>query len=106
MADLQKQSTAWAKFQGFKTHLPSSWDEKAVSDYHQILADFESAYGVDLAAFKIAADEMQPKLVGVSRIGISGSRRPPQYTDKRYCNEQVALRKLESVSLFLQDLKG
>lgn len=76
--------TTWPTFRNKARHgrnfsLPdlSSWNEKTVSECHQILTDFESAYGVELAAFRIADDEIQPKLVGASRIGFSGTRRPP-----------------------------
>lgn len=106
MADIQQQSSAWASFQAFKTHLPTaSWYEDDVSAYNQILVTFESAYGVDLSKYKITDDEMDFRKTGVSRIGISGTRRPPQFESKRSCKEKIALRKLESVSLILQDLK-
>jgi hypothetical protein len=105
MADIQQQSSAWASFQAFKTHLPASWYEDEVSAYNQIVVDFESAYGVDLCKYKIADDEMGFRKTSVSRIGFSGTRRPPQYASKCSCNKKAALRKLEALSLFLQDLK-
>jgi len=101
-----KQSVAWAQFEAFRSHPPIWWDEAGVGQFHGIVTALEDAYAVDLSSFRIPAAEVKPRVVGVSRIPRSG-RFPArtQMSDKRYCNEQFALRQVEGIVFYFQNLQ-
>jgi hypothetical protein len=73
--------------------------------FHEIVTALEQAYAVDLSSFRIPDSEMKRMIVGVSRIPRSGRRRPPQMSDERYCDEQVALRKVDGIVFYFQNLQ-
>ncbi len=49
--NLNKQSLAWARLQALRSHLPSYWDESAVSQFHEVVTEHEKAYALDLSSF-------------------------------------------------------
>jgi hypothetical protein len=105
MGDANKQSLARAGFGAFRSHLPHSWDESAVSQFHESVAALEEAYAVDLSSFKIQDADMKRITVGVSRIGHSGRRRAVQMSNKRYCDEPLALRRVDGIVFYFQNLQ-
>jgi hypothetical protein len=105
MDNANKQHLALANFEAFRSHLPNSWDENEVSRFHKIVTELEDAYGLDLSSFRIPDAEMKPVLIGVSRIGRSGQRRPSQYSGKKYCDDRVAQRKVDGIVFYFQNLQ-
>jgi hypothetical protein len=106
MDHTHKQSVAWARFEAWRSHPPHWWDEGAVAQFHGIVAALEEAYGVDLSSFRIPDAEVKPRIVGVSRAPRSG-RFPArkEMSDKRYCDEQFALRQMEGIVFYFQSLQ-
>jgi hypothetical protein len=105
MDHANKQRLAWTNFEAFRSHLPRSWDEDEVSRFHKIVSELEEAYEFDLSSFRISDAEVKPILIGASRIGRSGRRRPNQYSAKKYCDQEVALRKVNGVVFYFQSLQ-
>jgi len=105
MDDANKRSLAWARFEAFRSHLPQSWNANAASQFHETVTALEQAYAVDLSSFRISDSEMKRMIVGVSRSGRSGRRRPPQMSDEPYCDEQVARRKVDGIVFYFQNLQ-
>jgi hypothetical protein len=105
MDDANKQNLSWAQFQALRSHPPSSWDERTVSRFHEIVTALEDAYGVGLSPFRIPDVEMKRNIVGVSRIGYSGRRRSPQLSTERYCDESFARRQMEGIAFYFQNLQ-
>lgn len=106
MDDAKKESLAWARFQALRSHPPSSWDEGAVAQFHEIVTALEEAYAVELSSFRIPDAEMKPRIVGVWRASHSG-RFPArkQMSDKRYCDEQFVRRQMEGIVFYFQSLQ-
>jgi hypothetical protein len=78
----------------------------AVAQFHEIVTALEEAYAVDLSAFRIPDAEVKPRIVGVSPAPRSGrfpARR--QMSDRRYCDEQFALRQMEGIVFYFQSLQ-
>jgi hypothetical protein len=101
-----KQGLAWARFQALRSNSPNWWDERDVSQFHEIVSALEGAYAVNLSSFRIPNAELKPRIVGVQRAPRSGrfpARR--QMSDKRYCNEQFARRQMEGIALYFQSLQ-
>jgi len=105
MAAMEKQPLTWATFESFRSHLPKSWNQSEVGRFNKIVNDLEDAYAVDLSTFRIEDAEMKPRLIQVSRIGVSGHRRAPVYSDEKYCDEQVARRKIDGIVFYFQNLQ-
>jgi hypothetical protein len=105
MDDTRKQSLAWARFEALRSLPPRSWDETAVSQFHEIVTALEEAYAIELSSFRVPDAEMKRSIVGVSRRGYSGRSRPPQMSDKRYCDEQFVRRQVEGIVLYFRNLQ-
>ena len=106
LADIaNKRNLAWSRFASLRSDPPRSWDENAVSQFHQIVTDLEGAYAVDLSSFRVPDAELKNTIVGASRVGYTGRRRPAQMSDGRYCDEQVARRQLEGIAVYFQNLQ-
>jgi hypothetical protein len=103
--DANKQSLAWAHFLALRSHPPNSWDEGAVSQFHEVVAALEESYAIDLSSFRVPDAEMKRNIVGVSRMGLSGRHRPAQMSDKRYCDEHFIRRQIEGIVLYFQNLQ-
>jgi hypothetical protein len=103
--DANKQSLALARFEAFRSHLPHSWDEGAVSQFQEIVAALEEAYAVDLSSFRIRDADMKRITVGVSRIGYSGRRGPVQMSKERHCDERVARRQVDGIVFYSKNLQ-
>jgi hypothetical protein len=107
MNDEQKASTAWAKFLAFKENPPVTWNERTVSEYHEIMADLEAAFpSHDLSAFKIPDSRMQREIVGAQRAPRSGRamRGQVQYSSDRHCDVGYALRQIDSIVRYFENL--
>lgn len=104
--DINKQSLAWARFEALRSHPPQSWDESAVSQFHEIVSSLEEAYALDLSSFRVPNAEMKPRVVGVSRAPRSG-RFPGrvQMSDKPYCDEHFVQRQIEGIAFYFQNLQ-
>jgi hypothetical protein len=103
MVETDKQRQARAKFLALRTSPPNSWDERAVSEFHEIISLLEEAYTINLSSFRIPDAEMKRKTVGVSRIGYSGRRRPPQMSDKRFCDETFVRRRIDGIMSYFDN---
>ena len=87
MDDPQRQSSAWARFMELRNNLPRIWDTTAVSNFHEVLAALQEAFGEDLSAFRIPGAT-------------------PPLSNSAYCSEQVALQQLEGVHSYLQRIQS
>ena len=105
MDDARKQSLAWARFEALRSHPPRQWDETAVSQFNEIVTALEQAHSEDLTSFRIPDSHLKQRIVAVSRIGYRGRRRPPQMSEKRYCDEQFAQRQMEGIVFYFQNLQ-
>lgn len=105
MDNTNKQGLSWARFEALRSHPPPSWDEGAVSQFHEIITALEEAYAVDLSSFRVPDTEMKPIVVALSRArpGRYPARR--QMSDRRYCDEQFVRRQMEGIALYLQNLQ-
>ena len=107
MDDARRRGLAWAKFTALRNNLPRTWDETAVSDFHQILVGLQEAFGEDLSAFRITQDRMKPVPVNVQRQPRSGRPVPPPLMSQaRYCSVQFALQQVEGVYSYLEHLES
>jgi hypothetical protein len=103
--DGRKQSLAWARFEALRSHPPRLWDETNAAQFHEIVTALEEAYAVGLTSFRAPDAHLKQRIVGVSRIGYSGRRRPSQMSDERYCDEQFVQRKIECIVFYFQNLQ-
>jgi hypothetical protein len=107
MNDEQKQNTAWAKFLAFKANPPAIWDERTVSEHHQMIADLEEAFpGHDLSAFRIPDSRLERQVVGARRAPRSGRpmRGLVQWSSERYCDVDYALRQIDGIVRYFENL--
>jgi hypothetical protein len=106
MGDTHNPNVAWVRFVAFRNDQPHWWHEREVSQFHEVVAPLEDAYGVDLSAFRIPDSEMKPQIVGVQRAPRSG-RFPGrvQMSQKPYCDEQFARRQVEGIWLYFESLQ-
>src|SRR5271157_5692604 len=105
MDNTRKQGLAWARFEALRSLPPRSWDEAAVSQFHEVVTALEEAYAIELSSFRVPDAEMKRRVVGVSRIGYSGRSRPVQMSDTRYCDEQFVRRQMEGIVLYFRNLQ-
>jgi hypothetical protein len=114
-----KQSRAMAQFQAFRTSPPSSWDESAVSKFHEIVSALEEAFEMDLYAFRIPEAELkQYEDESGSTAWVDAGRhigRTPypghfpagkQMLEKRCCDENLAKQKIDGIALYFQYLSS
>jgi len=106
MDNHNQQSLAWAQFEALRIHQPKSWDEAAVSTFHEIVTSLEDGFGVDLSAFRVPATDMKPRTLGGSRASYSG-RFPArkQMSVQRYCDDAVIRRHIDGIALYFQSLQ-
>lgn len=80
---------------------PSWWDETAVLEYDNILADLQAAEpDKDFSGFRVPPGELAPRVTGFTR----GTRRAPGrtlYSSKLYCDDGRMMRRLEGVAAYL-----
>jgi hypothetical protein len=101
-----EQGISWAQFQAFRAHLPFYWDEDAVAQFHRVIEQLETSFGIDLQSFRIPDAEMKPRVISVRRASYSG-RAPGQrqLSEKLYCSDQFALRQIDGIVYFLEALQ-
>jgi hypothetical protein len=101
-----QQSLALARFEALRIHQPKSWDEGAVSTFHEIVASLEDAFGVDLSAFRVPAANMKPRTLGGSRAPYSGRFPARKHLSVQlYCDEVVIRRHIDGIVLYFQKLQ-
>ncbi|HME56749.1 MAG TPA: hypothetical protein VKF63_00305 [Terracidiphilus sp.] len=103
-----KQSLAMARFQAFRTSPPSSWDESAVSQFNEVVSALGEAFETDLSSFRIPESELkQYEDESGSTSWVDAGRFPArkQMSDKRYCDEKLAQRKIDGIVFFFQNLQ-
>lgn len=100
------QSLAMARFQAFRTSPPSSWDESTVSQFHEVVSALEEAFEADLSSFRIPETDLKPRVVSRRLASYSGLwPASKQMSDKRYCDEKLAQRKIDGIVLYFQNLQ-
>jgi hypothetical protein len=101
-----KQSLAMAQFQAFRSSPPTLWDEIAVSQFNEVVSVLEEAFEKDLSSFRIPEAELKPR-VGSSRRASYSGRFPAskQMSQKRYCDEKFAQRKIDGIVFYFQNLQ-
>jgi hypothetical protein len=105
MDNVRGKRLAWAKFSALRNNLPGTWDENAVSDFHEGLTALEQAFGEDLSAFRISEERMQPVPMNIQRQPPSGHPVPrPPLAKSRYCSGQFARQQVEGVHSYLERL--
>jgi hypothetical protein len=106
MDDAQKKSIAWARFLALQHHMPTSWNEGAVHEYHEIVAGLEEAWpGHDLSAFRIPDDRLKQRVIQAQRMSRRGVPGVRVMSNERYCDEQYMHRQIEGISLYFQNLQ-
>ena len=116
-----KQSRAMAQFQAFRTSPPSSWDESAVSQFHEIVSALEEAFEVDLYAFRIPEAELKQyedesgstawedagrQVDRFSRTPYSGHfPARTQMSDRRFCDVRFLQRQIDGIAFYFQNLR-
>lgn len=104
MDDFKKWHLAWAKFDALRLHPPTSWDESAVQQYHQIVTALEeAALGEDLSQFRIPDGELKHKVLSARRMGRSGTPGSKTLSTVRYCNEHYMRRQIEGISHYFHN---
>ena len=93
-------------FAGFKANLPQSVHEDHVQRYHEIVAILEQASGHDLSHFKIAADNLKPKITRVAMGGYGGGPGHVTYSDKRYCDSDYFRAQVDSLANYLRSIQN
>jgi hypothetical protein len=106
MDDDRKWHLAWAQLDAFQKNLPSLVEEKHVAEFHDILKLLDEATGEDISAFRIPDEEVKPRITGILRPAFSG-RRPghTSYSDKKYCDRNLMLRKIDAVYGYFKRLQ-
>ena len=101
-----EQSLAWARFQSFRSHPPSSGSQDEVAQFHDVVSALEKAFALDLSSFRIPDAEMRQQIVSFRRAPRSG-RFPAQtrLSDKRSCDVQLLLRQMDGIALYFQNLQ-
>ena len=97
MDDDRKWHLAWAQLDAFANNLPSSIEEKHVTEFHGILLLLHEATGEDIAAFNIPNDEVKRRITSIQRSGFSGKPGSVTYSTKKYCDRDLMLRKIDAV---------
>jgi hypothetical protein len=103
-----KQSLAMAQFQAFQTKPPSTWDESAVSQFNEVVSALEEAFETDLSSFQIPESELkQYEDESGSTSWVDAGRFPArkQMSQKRYCDEKLAQRKIDGIVFYFQNLQ-
>ena len=100
-----RKRDALAQFKALRGQPPRSWDETDVAQFHEIVTALEEAFGVNLTSFRVPDAQMKRRIVGVSRIGRSGRRRPPQMSNERYCDKEFVQRQIEGIVFYFQNLQ-
>ena len=104
----KKQSLAMAQFQAFQTNPPSFWDESTVSQFNVVVSALEEAYERDLSSFLISEAELKPyEDESESTSWVDAGRFPAhkQMSQKRYCDEKLAQRKIDGIVFNFQNLQ-
>jgi len=108
MDDARKRSLALAKFDAFRNHPPTAFDEDAVAQFHQIVTALEEAFWENLSSFLIPDSQMEQHLVSVGPVR-ARPRRPPsggrKMSEKRYCDDSFMRRQIEGIASYFQNLQ-
>jgi len=106
MDSTHEQSLVWARFEALRIHPPPSWDEDAISQFHEIVTALEEAYTADLSSFRVPDAEMKRRTVGGSRPSHSGRfQARKQMSSKRYCDGQFVRRQMDGIVLYFRNLQ-
>jgi hypothetical protein len=104
-----KQRRALASLLAFQTNPPSFWDENAVSQFNEVVSALGKAFErdeIDLSSFLISEAELKPyEDESGSTSWVEAGRFPArkQMPEKRYCDENFAQRKLDSLVIYFQN---
>lgn len=82
------------------------WSETDVSDYHDIVADLEGAFGHDLSPFRIPDSKLEPRVVAARRRPSTGypAHGYKQLSAEKFCETEFALRQLEGIRLYFENI--
>jgi hypothetical protein len=108
MDDADKQRHALARFQAFRSSPPCPWDEIAVSQFNDVVSALEDAFESNLSLYRILEAELKPyEDESGSTSWVEAGRFPArkQMSDKRYCDEKLAQRKIDGIVFYFQNLQ-
>lgn len=103
-----KQSLAWAQFQAFRSSQPMLWDESAVSQFNEVVSALGEAFETDLSSFHIpeaALKQYEDESGSTSWVDAGRFPTRKQMAEKRYCDEKLALRKIDGIVYYFQNLQ-
>ena len=83
--------------------MPNSIEEKHVAEFHGIVDLFRDATNEDVSPFRIPDAELKPIPVSARR----GTRRSPGqvwYSDEKYCDRDLMLRKIATLRGYFDKL--
>jgi|SRR5579871_3240975 len=107
MDDERKWHLAWAELRAFQKNLPTTIEENHVTEFHAILDRLREASGEDITPFRIPAAEVRPKEIPLMRSDYPGVGQPaPMFTDKKFCDRNLMLRRIDSVFGYFDSLAG
>lgn len=103
MDEARKWNLAWSHLEAFEKHMPNSIEEKHVAEFHGIVDLFRDATNEDVSPFRIPDAELKPIPVSARR----GTRRSPGqvwYSDEKYCDRDLMLRKIATLRGYFDKL--
>jgi hypothetical protein len=100
--DEKRWLIAWSQLDAFRADLPQTIDEKLVGEFHQILTLFQESSGEDLSTFKVPGEDVKAKLVSSRRMAWAPGQLA--YSDAKFCNRDVLLRKIDGLKAYLRSL--
>jgi hypothetical protein len=95
---------AWSRFEAFRKNPPTWWDERAVSEFHQIVHGLEEASGEDLSSFRVPEGEMKHEIVALLRPTHRRAGRKI-VSKSRYVDEQFMHRQIEGIASYFRNLQ-
>lgn len=96
---------AWAQLGALKSNLPVSVEEKHVAEFHTILKLLFEATAEDTSVFRIPEEDVKPRLISVVRASFRAPGRST-YSDKKFCDRNLFLRRIEAVYTYFNGIQG
>jgi hypothetical protein len=106
MEQERKWRLASAKLNALLQNAPQSIEEQLVVEFHQILNLFAEATGEDVAPFRVPDKELKREITSAQRINYSGRLGRVTYSDRKYCDRNLFLRKAQEVKEYFANIQS
>ena len=97
---------ALVELQSFRQNMPDGdIEDRDVYDYHHLFETVQNEMGLDLANFRIPLQRLEQQVTSISpptRFNRWQSKKT--YTDSRYCDRDLFLRKLDAAIIYINGL--